>query len=143
MREIKLIIIHCSDSDVPDHDKIETIRRWHTLRNFIGPDGVSGTHDDVGYHYFIRKSGEVEKGRREEDVGAHVKGNNANSIGICLSGKEKFTKMQFDALEVLLIDLLGRYDLDQTAILAHYELDPNKTCPNFNLSEWLNSLGWQ
>lgn len=142
MRDVNSIIIHCSDSDLPSHDNIETIRQWHTLRGFTGPDGVSGTHDDVAYHYFIRKSGETEKGRDEDFQGAHTKGHNLKSIGICLSGKDNFTKMQFEALEVLLIDILSRHDLDRTSILAHNELDKSKTCPNFDLDSWLKSRDW-
>lgn len=133
MRTINWVILHCSDSDIPAHDNIETIRKWHMdERNF----------SDVGYHYFVQKNGVVIKGRDEDKIGAHVKGHNKDSIGICLSGKEEFTDAQFRSLEILLIDICGRHDLKKMDILGHSDLDDNKTCPNFALSEWLSSLSW-
>ena len=44
--------------------------------------GFNGT----GYHYYIRKDGTVHLTRPVERIGAHVKGFNANSIGICYEG---------------------------------------------------------
>jgi N-acetylmuramoyl-L-alanine amidase len=133
MRKVNWIIIHCSASDIPAHDNIETIRKWHMdERNF----------SDVGYHFFIQKNGVVEKGRDEDKVGAHVMGHNKDSIGICLSGKTDFTAMQFKALEILLIDLCGKYELEKMDILGHSDLDGKKTCPNFDLAAWLSSLSW-
>lgn len=133
-RKISWVIVHCSDSNNPNHDNIKTIREWHIERGF----------KDVGYHYFIRKDGTVEKGRDEAKVGAHVKNHNKDSIGICLHGKEKgdFTAAQFDALEVLLIDILGRYDLDKRSVLGHRDLDPHKLCPVFDLDAFLSSRNW-
>ena len=99
-RLINLIVLHCSDSDHPHHDNVETIRKWHTERGFTGPDGVEGTEDDIGYHFVITKDGTVHAGRPVEAVGAHVHGHNANSIGICLTGKTRsqFTPAQFRSL---------------------------------------------
>ena len=133
MRKINCIIVHCSDSDIPDHDNIETIRNWHVKeRNF----------SDVGYHYFIQKNGTVEPGREEHRVGAHCQGSNSNSIGICLSGKNEFTKDQFKSLELLLIEICGKYDLEKKDILGHCDLNKGKSCPNFDLHGWLSGLPW-
>lgn len=133
MRNINWIICHCSDSDVAAHDNIETIRHWHVDEN-----GWS----DVGYHYFIRKDGTVEKGRDEDKIGSHVKGHNSSSIGICLSGRKDFTQEQFHSLEILLIDICGRHDLGKQDILGHCDLDGTKTCPNYDLHGWLSGLSW-
>lgn len=132
-RKIHWIICHCSDSDVPTHDNIDTIKDWHVNQN-----GWS----DVGYHYFLRKDGTVEIGRPEDKIGSHVKGHNSNSIGICMSGKKDFTEAQFRALEVLLIDICGRHNLEKKDILGHCDLNGNKTCPNFDLHGWLSGLNW-
>lgn len=131
-RKINFIVIHCSDSDHGHHDNIETINQWHLARGF----------NKIGYHYFIDKTGNVFKGRNEEDVGAHVKGFNSNSIGICLSGKNIFTPEQFHSLEILLIDLCGRFDLEKKDILSHCDLDKKKTCPNFDLKKLVSSWEW-
>lgn len=133
MRMINWVIVHCSDSDIPAHDNIETIRKWHMdERNFSA----------VGYHYFIRKDGTVEKGRDEQKIGAHVMNHNKDSIGICLSGKKDFTESQFKSLEILLIDLCSRHELNKIDILGHCDLDGKKTCPNFDIHGWLSGLGW-
>jgi hypothetical protein len=121
-------VIHQSDSDVKSHDNIDTIRGWHVKeRNFI----------DVGYHYFIRKSGQIEKGREIEIVGAHCLGVNGRSVGVCLSGRSKFTREQFEALEVLIFSIWGK-------IGYRCDVDPhskysNKICPNFDVPKFMRS----
>jgi N-acetylmuramoyl-L-alanine amidase len=138
-RKIKFIVLHCSDSDLPAHDNIEVIRDWHTKRGFVGPDGVKGTHDDVGYHYFIDRHGVVVKGRDENQVGAHVKGHNRFSIGVCLSGKtfKSFHTKQFTAARDLVIGLLKKYNLTWKDVKLHRDLDSGKTCPNFSLQDFI------
>jgi hypothetical protein len=66
------------------------IREWHAARGFA----------DVGYHFFIRKNGFVERGRDVRLVGAHALWRNGNSIGICFEGdfsKEEPTIEQIEA----------------------------------------------
>lgn len=129
MREVNLVVIHCSDSDNPKHDNIETIRKWHTEER-----GWS----DVGYHYFIDKAGVVFRGRDEAVVGAHVAGHNARSIGVCVSGRDRFTDAQFRALRQLVSGICRRYKLDtKTQVKGHKDLQPAKTCPNFDVQEKL------
>ncbi len=128
-REVNLVVIHCSDSDNPAHDNIETIKKWH-----VEERGFS----DVGYHYFINQSGDVFPGRSEDTVGAHVAGFNSGSIGICLSGRQSFTGAQFRALKELVADICAGYGLDpKTQVKGHRDLNPGKTCPNFEIQEKL------
>lgn len=124
--------MHCSDSDILAHDNIETIREWHHERGF----------SDVGYHYFINKTGAVLSGRTEDTIGAHVRGHNSGSIGICLSGRHEFTREQFIALEALVKDVCKRHDLGKQDILAHHDLDAGKTCPNFDVHEVVSGWAW-
>ena len=129
-RQIKKIILHCSDSDVPSHQKISVILDWHLRRGFR----------DVGYHYFINWGGGIEKGRDLNMQGAHCKGHNSDSIGICLGGRKKFTSEQFSALAELIKDLLLKYPhLSYSDIYGHNEF-ANKTCPNFNVSDFINTI---
>lgn len=139
-RLINLIVLHCSDSDNPKHDNIETIRQWHTQRGFIGPDGISGTEDDIGYHYVITKDGVVHKGRPDSAVGAHVHNHNENSLGICLTGslRSQFTHEQFRSLRQLLDKLFKVHGLDWKSVKLHNQLDSNKTCPNYWLVDAIN-----
>lgn len=126
MRKIDLIVVHCSDSDIPSHDNIETIRKWH-----VNERGWS----DIGYHYFITKDGTVHTGRPLNIAGAHVRGYNSRSIGICLSGRNGFTDEQFKSLERLCRELVSKFNLTKLDILAHHDLDKGKTCPNFKVGE--------
>lgn len=125
MRPINLVVIHCSASDVHAHDDVETVRRWHLDRGW----------SDIGYHYFINKRGVWFPGRKEETPGAHVRGHNQTSIGICLSGLNEFKDEQFFTAADLAWNVCRKYNLQRTDIVAHNELDPGKTCPNFNMQE--------
>jgi hypothetical protein len=71
-----LIVVHCSATGPAADIGVAQITQWHKQRGF----------DTVGYHYVIRRNGTLETGRRESEIGAHVRGHNANSIGVCLAG---------------------------------------------------------
>lgn len=78
IRRITKHIVHCSDSPSGD---VKEIRRWHKERGW----------DDVGYHFIVRRDGEIEVGRTLDVPGAHCAGHNADSVGTCLVGREVFT----------------------------------------------------
>lgn len=133
MRKIDLIVLHCSASSLISQ-RAATIRAWHTERGFTGPDGIKGTDDDIGYHFFIGFDGKIEEGRALEAIGAHAEGHNANSIGICLAGLEvkDFSTHQFIALRLLLKLLKPQFRAAK--IIGHSEIDKHgKTCPVFNV----------
>lgn len=52
------------------------IRGWHLDRGFA----------DIGYHKVIRRDGTIENGRDTHLIGAHARGKNRDSLGICLEG---------------------------------------------------------
>lgn len=122
-RLIDTIIIHCSAT--PDHMDIgvDWIRKKHMKER---------GWRDVGYHAVIRRDGTVEWGRDKETIGAHTKGFNATSLGVCLIGTHQFTNIQMAALKTLLTGLCSELDLFVDAIRCHYEYNNNKTCPNIN-----------
>lgn len=122
---------------------VETIRGWHLKREF----------DDVGYHYVIRRDGIVENGRPLGNVGAHVRGYNRGSVGICLIGGKpaaadgvpedakdwlwefNYTRPQMVGLEKLLTGLKKLYP--EAIILGHTDFpDVDKLCPGFNVRAW-------
>ncbi len=55
---------------------VEQLLRDHKIRGFR----------TVGYHFYIRKDGTLTQHRRLLEVGAHARGYNRCSIGICYEG---------------------------------------------------------
>jgi N-acetyl-anhydromuramyl-L-alanine amidase AmpD len=128
MRKINLLVVHCSASDIKAHDNIETLRNWHVKER---------GWTDIGYHYVITKDGSIHKGRKDEVIGAHVKGYNSNAIGICLTGDKVFSEAQFLSLEILLAGLVRKHGLERKDVIAHHDLEKGKTCPNFDVHEFV------
>lgn len=135
------IAIHCSatrpsmDIGVPEIDK------WHKAKGWAA---------GCGYHYVIKRDGTLQTGRREDEIGAHVQGYNAESIGVCMVGgvseddfrkaENNFTPKQFAALKGLLHLLKTKYP--QAKIQGHRDF-PNvkKACPSFSVAAWLKTMG--
>ena len=144
MRMINEIFVHCTATrpewwaDRRPSEKVAEVRRWHTQDR-----GWS----DVGYHYLIDLDGTVVEGRPIEKAGAHVKGHNANSVGISLFGghgsdqydkfEDNFTPAQDRALRKLIAQLRMEYP-SITKVRGHNEVSP-KMCPGFQVNKWLNS----
>ncbi len=125
MRQINKIIIHCSASDNPNHDNVDTITQWHWERGF----------SDIGYHFYIDKKGQEFKGRSLSQVGAHCEGHNFDSIGICLGGLKDFKPEQFVSLRDLVKRLMFNYGIKIIDVYPHNFYNKNKTCPNFDLEK--------
>lgn len=131
MRHIDLIVIHCSDTpDEGDKFGFEEINKWHAQRGWL--DKASGI--SCGYHAVIRTTGNVELGRPESSVGAHVAGHNSSSLGICLIGKERVTLAQLDAALELCSKWCKKYLITPDDVKGHYELFPGKTCPGQDMA---------
>lgn len=114
------IVVHCSAT--PDGRDVDaaTIHEWHSNRGWSG----------IGYHYVIKRDGTIENGRPEYWTGAHAKGHNKGSLGICMIGQEKFTQVQFASLWALILNIKERKG--KIEVVSHYKLDSSKTCPNFD-----------
>ena len=127
MRKIEKIIIHCSATKSNKRYSFEQLERDHKARGFIC----------CGYHYYITRDGQLHFGRPEEVVGAHAKGYNARSIGICYEGgldeqgypADTRTPAQKAALIRLLTELKHRYPT--ATIHSHRDFAP-KACPCFD-----------
>ena len=129
MRTITLIIVHCSANKAGSVLRAADIDRHHRSLGWMG----------CGYHYVIPTDGTIEPGRPEEMVGAHSKGHNRHSIGVCYVGglskegqpADTRTEAQRAALRALLEDLHRRYP--KALIVGHRDLDPRKACPCFDV----------
>lgn len=142
MRPIHLIVIHCSASDLTEQDSLEAVKHLHTANKKTkikwGEYETTGNGwSDVGYHYVITKDGNCHAGRPLHKKGAHVKGHNANSIGVCLTGDKDFTEAQFETLREVVDELIKEFGLTLIDVVGHGELDKKKTCPNFDVAEKL------
>lgn len=122
---IKLLVVHCSDtSNNKDLGAIDI----HKMHLSFGWEGI-------GYHKIIRRSGKIENGRPDYWIGAHVKGKNEISLGVCLIGRDKFTKKQFISLEKILRK--WKRSCPHAEILGHCNTgNTKKTCPNFDVLSW-------
>jgi len=127
---MKYLVLHCSDT--PNNSDITSvdIHQWHLERGW----------DGIGYHKVIKRNGEWQDGRPDYWVGSHVKGNNTGSIGICLIGRDEFTDMQFQTLESLVRLYKSKYP--DIKVVGHRDLDSEKTCPNFDVKKWHDSVNW-
>lgn len=124
---IKYLVVHCADT--PNNRDVDAaeIHRWHKERGF----------DGIGYHAVIRRDGMIERGRPEYWSGAHVKGHNHESLGVCLIGRDQYTDEQLDSLRLLLRDWKLKHP--DAEIVGHCDLDDGKTCPNMDVKHWVKT----
>lgn len=136
-RNIKYLVIHCAATKPSMDVPIERIRKWHLDRGF----------NDVGYHFYIRRDGSLHKGRDIDTTGAHVKGYNSVSIGICYEGgidesgepEDNRTPYQMRALIRILCELVTVYP--DANIRGHRDFEGvNKACPSFDVISWCKDV---
>ena len=100
---IDMIVLHHADAKSCTANQIHW---WHICRGYSG----------IGYHYFVNKQGEVYKGRPDNVIGAHAKGYNSTSIGICFEGaftKETMSEVQVQAGKELVAYLKKQYNINK------------------------------
>lgn len=135
MRQINEIIIHCSATKEGKDYTVADIDAWHRAKGY----------DKIGYHYVIYRDGTVHNGRPVAEAGAHCKGHNKNSIGICYIGgldaagraKDTRTAEQKAAMATLVKELLKTYP--SATVHGHNEYAA-KDCPCFNVRQWLKTI---
>ena len=136
MREINKIILHCSATREGQDISTEIIKGWH-----VNDRGWS----DIGYHYIVLLDGTVDQGRPVKRQGAHVRGYNKDSIGVCYVGgldadmnpKDTRTDLQKDSLTELISYLMDSYE--DATLHGHNEFS-SKACPSFNVEEEYKEL---
>lgn len=148
MRKIDSIIVHCSATKAGWDFSAADIDRWHRECGFNG----------IGYHYIVRLDGKIEKGRDLLLAGAHCRGWNEGSVGICYIGglnekglpADTRTNAQKRVMYQLIMDLQKEYGILQ--VLGHRDTSPDlngdgiiepyeyvKFCPCFNVKEFMRS----
>jgi len=137
---VRYIVQHYSATPIESDFTAADIDLMHRNRGFR----------KIGYHYFIRKDGMVETGRDMSqpgkfEVGAHCKGSNSNSIGICVEGGvtraainvgvDNRTPAQIKAQIALIRELLVRFP--NAKVQGHRDMPYAATqCPGFDVGVW-------
>ena len=153
-RKTRYIVVHCSATGPDSFIGADEIRDWHTRPKSDGGRGW----DDIGYHAVIRRRGQIEFGRHFDVAGAHVKGHNYQSVGVCVVGGldlagnpiDNFLDAQLESLRWLIAVLARAYP--DAEVLGHRDLSPDldgdgiissdewlKECPCFDVRNWLKT----
>ena len=140
MRKITHLVVHCAATRPSQNIGVLTIRKWHMDKGW----------SDIGYHWVIRRDGTLETGRPEKRSGAHVRGHNSHSVGICLVGginedslrpEMNYTKSQWSALKRLLTHKQIQYP--DAEIMGHRDFPGvAKACPCMDVRKELKSRGF-
>ena len=115
-RTTRIILHHAAKATC----SVQDIQRWHLANGWAG----------IGYHFFVRKDGNIYRGRPENTVGSHVTGANADSIGICFEGnyeaEASMPQAQVNAGKELVAYLKNKYRIN--TVKAHRDIGAS-SCP--------------
>jgi len=170
-RTIDTIVIHCSAAPNGSKQTIEDIDAGHKARGFKRDRQATRNFNPqlphIGYHFVITADGVLHTARGIEEVGAHVQGSNAKSIGVCMVGTDEFSHAQWLALQNCMVALANRISGKTITLLSvaatkqafkdmgiaikgHRDYSPDlngdgvidrtewiKICPGFSVAEWL------
>ena len=149
-RRTDFIVVHCSATPPGSDIGADEIDDWHRRRD--------PPFKMIGYHAVIRRDGQIEFGRHFDEAGAHVKGQNYRSVGICMVGgidergaaENNFNDEQFDSLTTVIAMLQRAYP--DAEVVGHRDLSPDldgdgvieehewvKECPSFDVAEWMKT----
>ena len=120
-RSIQYIVVHCSATRANIPFTEEQLLKCHLQRGF----------KYIGYHFYITRDGELHHCRPVSEPGAHVRGFNRHSIGICYEGgldedgkaADTRTSRQKESLHRLVRELLQRYP--DAKVVGHRDLSPD------------------
>lgn len=112
LRDIDLIVIHCSATPNGRWTTVGDIDAWHNARGVTRTMSLAPDHEPtlkhIGYHFVIYTTGAVCCGRPLIESGAHTAGHNGNSVGVCMVGTDRYSREQWHSLR-LHIRSLVRY----------------------------------
>lgn len=129
-RRIFYIVVHCSATRAGHPFTVDDLLACHLQRGFR----------KIGYHLYITTDGVVHQTRPFAEVGAHARGFNLNSIGVCYEGgldalghpADTRTKAQRESLRRVIEELKKVFP--RAVVAGHYQLTANmrKACPCFD-----------
>lgn len=133
-------MLHCAATPEGREVTAEDVDLWHKQRGFRC----------IGYHYFIKLDGTIEKGRKDYEIGAHCnkQGMNRKALGVCYAGgvakdgktpKDTRTPEQKKALVDLVKRLMMQYNIPIERVVCHNQYDC-KACPSFKIEAFIKEL---
>jgi N-acetylmuramoyl-L-alanine amidase len=122
------VILHCAAS--PD-TKGETYFGFDACKRYHVEDRG---WQDIGYHIYIERDGSVYDGRPLHMHGAHTKGQNKQSIGVCYEGSHLPTVAQIDSLCNVYRNLRSVFGFTYEDWFPHNAFK-NKECPGFDIED--------
>jgi N-acetylmuramoyl-L-alanine amidase len=136
LTDVRYIVVHCAATPPSLDIGAREIDRWHRERGFFS----------IGYHGVIRRNGTLEDGRPLDTPGAHARGFNSVSLGVCLVGgvdkggpegqpQFNFTPEQMFMLRIVLDEWKAKWP--DAEIVGHRDLDAGKACPSFDVKKWV------
>ena len=124
------IDLHCSANDNPKWG-FKDIVKLHTSPD---PNDPSKPWLMIGYHVYFGQDGARHQGRPFKMVGAHVKGHNRHSIGICVGGHYTFTKESMNAMVDFTKRLMQTFKIPVNRVYGHNHWDKGKECPVYDMT---------
>lgn len=127
--EIDRLVVHHSAS--PLSTTVGDIEKWH-----VDERGW----DAIGYHWVITRLGFLEPTRPIIYQGAHARGFNDGSLGVCLVGNNTeeancWTELQVEALAELWLAL--RTAIPDLEVHGHRDLASGTECPGVDIRPML------
>jgi len=149
-RDVDVIYLHCTATEPGKPVSVGAIRQYHMdVRHF----------NDIGYHYIVQPDGKWYVGRDIHKGGAHVKGDNVRTIGVCMVGNwdeaiPTRDDPQIWATGELIAKLCVLYDIppDPWTVILHRDAhiyrpfvpNPHKSCPGANIEskQFVRYIQW-
>jgi N-acetylmuramoyl-L-alanine amidase len=134
LRNIKYIVVHCTATQ--PEATIEALENYWK--------NVKGWGDTPGYHYLIKRDGEIENLLDENQLSYGVYGHNANCVHLAYIGGidkdgnplDNRTYRQKEVMFSLIVKLSVKYP--NAEILGHRDFPGvAKACPSFDVKSWI------
>lgn len=129
LKEVKYLVVHCTATPLSQRVSVEDIDRWHKAQGWSG----------IGYHWYVDRDGHIFPGRSEREAGAHVRGYNHCSIGICYEGgldeqgNSADTRTPAQKAALLFIIKYLKQSYPNAIVLGHRDFPGvHKDCPCFD-----------
>jgi hypothetical protein len=125
---VNTVVVHHSASILASP---EEVHRWHQEKGWVG----------IGYHFLVRKDGNIYRGRPLDAIGAHVYAHNEDSIGVCFEGNFEVEQMT-EAQIKLGVELLKYLKTLYPKLNAKKHKDyGGSNCPGKNFNDIIISEG--